>query len=108
MPDDMLGDMMQGSLDDKFHLLDEKVGVLVGELKRLRDDNALQAEELGRLRAVSSETDGLRQENMDLRARIDVLEAQAQLSEGKEDEIRKRLRTIIGKIDALESAATDE
>ena len=108
MPEDMLGDIMQGSLDDKFHLLDEKVGVLVGQLKHLRDENAAQAEELGRLRALSSETDALRQENTSLRARIDVLDAQAQLADGKEEEIRKRLRTIIGKIDELEGAAAAE
>jgi chromosome segregation ATPase len=95
-------------LEERLHLLEEKVASLLGELKKLRKQNAAQQQEIGTLGAKADRTESLEQENARLLARVKELEGELASGETKEEEIRERLRSIIEKIDSLEDLSDTE
>ncbi|NQU43475.1 hypothetical protein HQ520_09325 [bacterium] len=90
-------------LEERFRLLEEKVTSLLGELKRLRKENKAQSGEISSLREEADEAEKLRAEKDNLTGRVQELENDVASGEAKEEEMRERLRSIIEKIDALES-----
>jgi len=95
-------------LEERLHLLEEKVASLLGELKKLRKQNAAQQQEIETLGAKADRTESLEQENARLLARVKELEGELASGETKEEEIRERLRSIIEKIDSLEDLSDTE
>ena len=89
-------------LEERLHLLEEKVAALLGELKKSRKQTAAQLQEIETLGAKAGRTDALEKENARLAARVKDLEGDLASGEAKEEEIRERLRSIIEKIDSLE------
>jgi uncharacterized protein YlxW (UPF0749 family) len=96
-------------LEQKLHLLEEKISMLLDALKQQRQENKdlQEANRLLDLRA-REEADLLTQENATLQQRIADLESEKDASNTKEQEIRDRLRVIIDKIDAIEQMSTQE
>ena len=71
-------------LEEKLRLLEEKVVYLLGELKRLREENAT------------------------LKSKFHALEGESAKAAERETEIRERLRSIIEKIDAIEQLSSGQ
>jgi chromosome segregation ATPase len=95
-------------LEERLHLLEEKVASLLSELKRFRKQDAAQQQEIQTLSAEADRAKTLEQENAQLQGRIKELEGELASGATKEEEIRERLRSIIEKIDALENLSDAE
>jgi predicted RNase H-like nuclease (RuvC/YqgF family) len=89
-------------LEEKLHLVEEKISSLLSELKRLRNENARMQEELTDLRPKAKALVAAQEEAAQLNAKIQTLQNDLQESGVREQEFRDRLRSIIDKIDALE------
>jgi len=93
-------------LDEKLQQLEMRVGDLLEDLRRLREENAALQEEIGPLRKKAEEHEALSQENARLHERLSQFEAEIAATATKEGEVRERLRSIIEKIDALEQTSS--
>ena len=95
-------------LEEKLHLVEEKIASLLSELKRLRVENARMQEELMDLRPKAKNLVDAQEEIAQLNAKIETLQNDLQDSGVREQEFRDRLRSIIDKIDALEQLPSME
>ena len=94
-------------LEEKFHLLEQKVTVLLSGIERVRKENAALRQELASTQEQTTKEIGdLRGENTRYQAQIAELEGDVEENGTKEEEIRERLRVIIERIDSI--AETDD
>ncbi|MBN1867780.1 hypothetical protein JW916_10850 [Candidatus Sumerlaeota bacterium] len=93
---------------DKLTEIEDKVGRLIQELDRLRQENASLRSASAAAGDKALQVDALSEENAQLRRRVEELEIEVSDVTEKEQEIRERLRTIIQKIDVLEGLPENE
>ncbi|MCL5271412.1 MAG: hypothetical protein M1457_12865 [bacterium] len=88
---------------EQVQQLEGRVENLLRLLDKARQVNGQLRQENQALRDKLAELEGVKAENGQLNTQIRQLESEMEGMAGRESQIRERLRTILGKIDSIES-----